>query len=92
MAGLIFGSRIPRQGSEPIPGCDRRGPAKCCQRGCARNEGARNPRVFLGKTEPSKDMTKQWHGHREEPWAAAKPTAQGRDHLRNCERVGFGYN
>jgi hypothetical protein len=42
----------------------------------ARHERTRNPLVRLCTTEHSKDVTKQWGGHREKPWAPAKPVAQ----------------
>ena len=85
-------TRSSRQGGEPIPRCDRRCPAEYRQGRRARYERARNPLVRLSATKHSKHITKQSRGHREYPWAPAKPPAQRRDHLGDRERFGFGYD
>jgi hypothetical protein len=83
LAATRFSSltRSTRQGGEPIPRCDRQCPAECRQGRRARHKRACNPLVCLSTTEHSKDVPKQWRGHREKPWAPAEPPAQRCDHL-----------
>ena len=57
-------TRSLRQGCEPIPRCHGRCPAECRQGRRARHERACDPLVRFSTTEHSKDVTKQWCGHR----------------------------